>query len=77
MSLRSDQLAGALALLGTTLTAYVYMWETIAQGVDEPHANRGGAGLARARVGAVIGAINLCDPLVHAGDFRGDAWATP
>ena len=58
VSLRPDQLAGVLALLGTTLTAYVYMWETIAQGVDEPHAKRGGAGLPRARVGAVIGAIS-------------------
>jgi Mn2+/Fe2+ NRAMP family transporter len=61
---RPDELAGALALLGTTLTAYVYLWETIARGVEEP-AGRcpsdhgpGGADLARARLGAVVGAIS-------------------
>jgi Mn2+/Fe2+ NRAMP family transporter len=50
--------AGALALLGTTLTSYVYIWETIGRGVEE-HSNgtSGPRGLARARVGAVVGAI--------------------
>ena len=31
-----EQLAGGLALLGTTLTSYVYVWETIGRGVEEP-----------------------------------------
>ena len=32
LSLRRDQVAGGLALLGTTLTSYVYVWETIGRG---------------------------------------------
>jgi Mn2+/Fe2+ NRAMP family transporter len=57
VSLRHDDFANVLALLGTTLTAYVYLWETITRGVDEPHADQGGAQLARARVAAVVGSI--------------------
>ncbi|HEY5351925.1 MAG TPA: hypothetical protein VIK57_05685 [Streptosporangiaceae bacterium] len=29
-------LAGGLALLSTTLTSYVYVWETTGRGVGEP-----------------------------------------
>jgi Mn2+/Fe2+ NRAMP family transporter len=59
MTFQAHALAGALALLGTTLTSYVYLWETIARGVEEP-ADHGadGAGLARAKAGAVAGAIS-------------------
>jgi Mn2+/Fe2+ NRAMP family transporter len=59
LTLKPDELAGALALLGTTLTAYVYLWETIARGVEEP-ADTGpdGRGLARAKFGAVVGAVS-------------------
>src|SRR5271167_4640622 len=58
LSLNHDAVAGGLALLGTTLTSYVYVWETISRGSEEPH--RGGPdnlGLARARIGAVVGAV--------------------
>jgi Mn2+/Fe2+ NRAMP family transporter len=58
LSLRRDVVAGGLALLGTTLTSYVYVWETIGRGVEEaPEATGDGVGLARARIGAVIGAV--------------------
>ena len=59
LTLKPDELAGALALLGTTLTAYVYLWETITRGVEEP-ADTGpdGRGLARAKFGAVVGAVS-------------------
>lgn len=57
LSLRRDQVAGGLALLGTTLTSYVYVWETIGRGVEEPSGAPGGSGLRRARTGAVIGAV--------------------
>jgi len=58
LSLRRDVVAGGLALLGTTLTSYVYVWETIERGVEEPpDAALGNGGLARARRGAVIGAV--------------------
>ena len=59
MTLQPDALSGALALVGTTLTAYVYLWETIARGIEEPPDHSpGGRGLAHARLGAVVGAIS-------------------
>jgi Mn2+/Fe2+ NRAMP family transporter len=58
LSLSRDQVAGGLALLGTTLTSYVYVWETIGRGVEEPaDGTADGGGLARARAGAIIGAV--------------------
>ena len=58
LSLRPDALTGALALIGTTLTAYVYLWETIAVGVEEKAETSSGVErLRRSRVSAVIGAI--------------------
>ena len=57
LSLRRDTVGGALALLGTTLTSYVYVWETIQRGIEEPPETTGaGRGLVRAKWGAVIGA---------------------
>jgi Mn2+/Fe2+ NRAMP family transporter len=55
LSLRGDVVAGGLALLGTTLTSYVYVWETIERGVEEP-ADAANGGLTRTRTGAFIGA---------------------
>jgi Mn2+/Fe2+ NRAMP family transporter len=58
MSLNRDVVAGALALIGTTLTSYVYVWETIERGVEEVREQAISVkGLARARAGAVIGAV--------------------
>jgi len=58
LSLRPADLTGALALLGTTLTSYVYVWETIQRGVEEPP-DRGAVrrNVPRARVGAIAGAV--------------------
>ena len=57
LSLRRDEVAGGLALLGTTLTSYVYVWETIGRGAEAPPDTTPDVrGLARARVGAVTGA---------------------
>jgi Mn2+/Fe2+ NRAMP family transporter len=56
LSLTRDQVAGALALIGTTLTAYVYVWETVERGV-EGRAGDGEETLATARIGAVVGAV--------------------
>jgi Mn2+/Fe2+ NRAMP family transporter len=55
LSLRSAYVAGGLALLGTTLTSYAYVWETIGRGVEEPRAGSAGGELARARIGAIVG----------------------
>jgi Mn2+/Fe2+ NRAMP family transporter len=53
-----SELAGALALLGTTLTSYVYVWETVQRGVEEPEdTSPGRCGLARARAGAAASAV--------------------
>jgi Mn2+/Fe2+ NRAMP family transporter len=68
LSLGGHDLAGSLALLGTTLTSYVYVWETVQRGVEEPGesepgesepggAERGDGRLARARTGAIAGAV--------------------
>jgi len=59
LSLRPSEMAGGLALLGTTLTSYVYVWETVERGVEEqpPDDAPEGGGRARARAGAVVGAV--------------------
>ena len=58
LSLRRDEVVGGLALLGTTLTSYAYVWETIARGVeDPPRDTAAGDELTRARFGAIVGAV--------------------
>ena len=58
LSLSRDEVTGGLALLGTTLTSYVYVWETIGRGVEEPpDGTAEGGGRARARAGAIVGAV--------------------
>lgn len=57
LSLRRDVLAGALALLGTTLSSYVYVWETIQRGVEEPADVTGGRGLTRMRLAATLSGV--------------------
>lgn len=56
LSLRSYAVAGALALLGTTLTSYVYVWETVQRGVEEPAGHPAPGRTPRARAGALAGA---------------------
>jgi len=58
ISLQPRDLGGALAILGTTLTSYVYLWETISVGVEKPpdHSTAGSA-LMQSRIGAVIGSV--------------------
>jgi Mn2+/Fe2+ NRAMP family transporter len=58
LSLRPEVMTAGLALLGTTLTSYVFVWETIERGVEEPpHGPSEGSRRPRARIGAVIGAV--------------------
>jgi Mn2+/Fe2+ NRAMP family transporter len=57
-SLRSGELTAGLALLGTTLTSYVFVWETIERGVEEPPPATGdGSRQTRPGAGAVVGAV--------------------
>lgn len=51
-----DTVSGALALLGTTLTSYVFIWETVERGVEGRPA-RGAGGRGRLTTGAVVGAV--------------------
>lgn len=56
--LHGPELAGALALVGTTLTSYVYVWETVERGAEEAAGVAlAGAVLGRARLGAVVGSL--------------------
>lgn len=58
LSLSREQIGGGLALLGTTLTSYVYVWETIGRGVEEPPSQPGDGPAARqGRAGAVAGSV--------------------
>lgn len=53
LSLHRDDLTGALALTGTTLTSYVYVWEIVQRGVEEPGGQPVALSLRRAKKGAV------------------------
>ena len=53
LSLSSDYIAGALALLGTTLTSYAYVWETIEEAEERPPIRR----LSLVQVDAAAGMI--------------------
>jgi Mn2+/Fe2+ NRAMP family transporter len=60
-----DYVAGALALLGTTLTSYAYVWETIETAAERPPLTRLGlvktdAGLGMVAAGVVFWFILLC-----------------
>ena len=58
LSLNRNLIGGSLALIGTALTSYVYVWETIQRGIEEPpDITMRGRGLVRARWGAVISAV--------------------
>ncbi|HXY28909.1 MAG TPA: divalent metal cation transporter [Acidimicrobiales bacterium] len=58
MSLHRQVVAGALAIVGTTLTSYVYVWETIQRGVEEPIDTARGVGPSTRVGGSVLlGAI--------------------
>jgi Mn2+/Fe2+ NRAMP family transporter len=49
---------GGLALLGTTLTSYVYVWETVSRGSEPPHdESSSDKRLSGPRIGAVVGAV--------------------
>jgi Mn2+/Fe2+ NRAMP family transporter len=54
ISLHSDYVKGALALLGTTVTAYVYVWETIGQAEQRPPMRALGAAKADAALGMLV-----------------------
>lgn len=56
-SLTNEFASGAIALLGTTLTAYAYVWETIEMSEERPRLTQLGLVQADAALGTVIAGI--------------------
>lgn len=69
--LRPDTVAGALALLGTTLTAYAYVWETIEMSEEKPKLQRLGLVQVDAAVGIVVAGLTFWFILVATGATLG------
>ena len=69
--LRTDTVSGALALLGTTLTAYAYVWETIELSEEKPKLNRLGLVQVDAVLGIVVAGLTFWFILVATGATLG------
>lgn len=64
-------ITGALALLGTTLTSYAYVWETIQQGAERPGIRRLGLVQFDAGAGAVVAGLLFWFILISTGATLG------
>jgi Mn2+/Fe2+ NRAMP family transporter len=69
--LRPDTVSGALALLGTTLTAYAYVWETIELSEEKPKLRRLGLVQVDAALGIVVAGLTFWFILVATGATLG------
>ena len=70
-SLDRNTVAGALALLGTTLTAYAYVWETISQSEEKPPLRRLGLVQVDAALGIVVAGLTFWFILIATGATLG------
>jgi Mn2+/Fe2+ NRAMP family transporter len=68
---RPEMVSGALALLGTTLTAYAYVWETIEQSEEKPRLNRLGLVQVDAALGIVVAGLTFWFILIATGATLG------
>ncbi len=68
---KPDTVAGALALLGTTLTAYAYVWETIELSQEKPRLNRLGLVQVDAVLGIVVAGLTFWFILIATGATLG------
>jgi Mn2+/Fe2+ NRAMP family transporter len=66
-----DFVGGALALLGTTLTAYAYVWETIEQAEERPKLDRIGLVQVDAILGIVVAGLTFWFILIATGATLG------
>jgi Mn2+/Fe2+ NRAMP family transporter len=66
-----EYVAGALALLGTTLTAYAYVWETIEQSEEKPPLRRLGLVQVDAALGIVVAGLTFWFILIATGATLG------
>lgn len=64
---RAATVSGALALLGTTLTAYAYVWETIEQSEEKPALRRLGLVQVDAALGIVVAGLTFWFILIATG----------
>lgn len=64
-------IAGALALLGTTLTAYAYVWETIELSEEKPRLRRLGLVQVDAALGIVVAGLTFWFILIATGATLG------
>ncbi|HEY0614936.1 MAG TPA: divalent metal cation transporter [Candidatus Elarobacter sp.] len=69
--MRPETIAGALALLGTTLTAYAYVWETIEQSEHRPPLRRLGLVQVDATLGIVVAGLTFWFILIATGATLG------
>jgi Mn2+/Fe2+ NRAMP family transporter len=70
-SFRQEMIAGALALLGTTLTAYAYVWETIEVSEERPPLKALGLVQVDAALGIVVAGLTFWFILVATGATLG------
>ena len=70
-SFQPEFVAGALALLGTTLTAYAYVWETIEQSEKKPPLRRLGLVQVDAALGIVVAGLTFWFILIATGATLG------
>ena len=70
-SFRPEMVAGALALLGTTLTAYAYVWETIEVSEEKPPLRRLGSVRVDAALGIVVAGLTFWFILIATGATLG------
>jgi Mn2+/Fe2+ NRAMP family transporter len=71
VSFRPEMVAGALALLGTTLTAYAYVWETIEVSEEKPPLRALGLVQVDATLGIVAAGLTFWFILVATGATLG------
>ena len=71
LSFSSDYVAGALALLGTTLTSYAYVWESIATAERHPPLRRLGLVQVEAGAGMVFAGLIFYFILITTGATLG------
>jgi Mn2+/Fe2+ NRAMP family transporter len=70
-SLSKNVVSGAIALLGTTLTAYAYVWETVEVAHQKPPLRRLGLVQAEAALGIVVAGATFWFILVATGATLG------
>jgi Mn2+/Fe2+ NRAMP family transporter len=71
LDFKPDTVSGALALLGTTLTAYAYVWETIELSEEKPPLRRLGLVQVDAALGIVVAGLTFWFILIATGATLG------